>query len=188
MEVAKWRGSVAAVAVVLALGLIVLAAPAAEANYLSTKWGFTYTSVQQCAKNYDELSHSSTYPGGTYQSAVEMWMNSTYPFVGGFSCHVVRSTLLKARVRAWVWTASGTPTVKPGGGSWAVCKDYGPFQVGSIVDRYVVGLKYGTAPCGSNRYYTSDGWGQVHWNSAWWGGWRNLWTTSSQWYHKLPAS
>lgn len=182
----KLREPMAAGLVVLVLGAILLEATPAAANYLSTQWRWTYTSTQDCAKNYNELSHDSTYPGGTYQNAVEQWMNSTFPVFGGYNCFKPHDTILKSRVRVWVWKSSGTPTVKPSGGYWAVCVDYGPFQSGSI-GRYVVGLKFGSIPCGYH-YYTSDGWGQEYWNSTWHGGWVQLWNYSSQWYHYLPAS
>ena len=182
----KHRQPLAAGLAVLMLGLIVLQAVPAKANYLSTQWQWPYRSTIDCAKDDNELSHSSTYPGGTFTNGVEQWMNSTFPAFGGYSCFKPTKSPLKSRVRAWVWNASGTPSVKPGGGYWAVCVDYGPFQSGSV-NRYTVGLFYGSIPC-SHHYYTSDGYGAEYFNSTWHGGWVQLWYYSSQWYHYLPSS
>ena len=181
----RLRAPLAAWSVVLALGLILLEAPVAEANYLSTKWQWTYTSDSACTKNYNELSHNSTYPGGTYQAAVEVWLATL-----GVQC--VDGTDAyphQLRLRVWVWKASGTPGGKPGatgGGSWAVCKDTGTMESGPLF-RWTYNLKFATIPCGY-KYYTSDGYGTTYWTGAWRGGWVQLWKYSSQWYHALPAS
>lgn len=153
----------------LVVAVVMAAAPAAFAHYISTGWDETATfGGGYCVKGMAQMSHSSTVKA-QFSGGVEVWGPIALP--SGMDCAQDSARKERVAVRTWMYKWYDT---NPPGYYWVICRNPG-YVNGPYGFRFTIYYNWNAPPCGAG-WYGADSIGQAQNGTTWYGGWVATWT------------